>query len=49
MDIQVGCLQAKAEVLVRLAGEPLNLPIDGRLIAIDISDFKEALVNSRSA
>ena len=48
MNIPMGRLQAKAEVLLRLASEPLNLPGDGRLIILDISHFEEALVDPRS-
>src|SRR5271156_4576176 len=48
-SILIGRLQAKAEVLRRLACEPLNLPRSGRVIALDVSDFEEALVDPRSA
>ncbi len=48
MDIPVGRLQAQAEVLFRLACEPLNLSGDGRLIFLDISHFEEALMDPRS-
>src|SRR2546422_4688018 len=48
MDIPVGRLQAKAEVLLRVACEPLNLPIGGRLIVLDVSHFEEALMDPRS-
>src|ERR1019366_3978412 len=48
-SILIGRLQAKAEVLHRLACEPLNLPRSGRIIALNVSDFEEALVDPRSA
>ena len=48
-NIQIGRLQAKAEVLRRLACEPLNLPCSCRIIALDVSHFEEALVDPRSA
>jgi len=48
MDIPVGPLQAEAEVLLRPACEPLNLPGDGRRIALDVGDCEEALVDPRS-
>src|SRR5262249_1577159 len=47
LEIPVGGLQAQAEVLLPLACEPLNLPDDGRLIALDVSHFEETLVNPR--
>src|SRR5205807_3991129 len=48
MDIPVGRLQAEADVLLRLACEPLSLPADGRLIALDVSHFEKALMDPRS-
>jgi hypothetical protein len=36
----MGRLQAKAEVLFRLARVPLNLFVDGSLIALNVSHFK---------
>jgi hypothetical protein len=47
-SILIGHLQVKAEVLRWLACEPLNLPRSGRIIALDVSDFEEALVDPRS-
>ena len=44
----MGCLQAEAEVFLRLACEPLNLPADGRLIVLDVSHLEEALMDPRS-
>src|SRR5713226_9644988 len=48
MDIPIGRLQANAEVLLWLAGEPLNLPGDGRGVLLDVGHFEEALVDPRS-
>src|SRR5260370_41037436 len=48
MEIPIGRLQAEADVLLRLACEPLSLPGDGRLIVLDISHFEKALVYPRS-
>src|ERR1700734_3539512 len=47
--ILIARLQAKAKVLLWLACEPLNLPRSGRIIALNVSDFEEALVDPRSA
>src|SRR5207249_1190276 len=48
MGIPVGRLQAEADVLRRLACEPLNLSGDGRQIVFNISHFEEALMDPRS-
>jgi hypothetical protein len=48
VDIQVSCLQSEAEVLPRLAGEPLNFPRDGCSIFLHVGQFEEALVDSRT-
>jgi hypothetical protein len=47
-NVQMGRLQAKAEVLLRLACVPLNFPGDGSLIALDVGHFEEALVDPRA-
>jgi hypothetical protein len=47
-DIQMGRMQTKAEVLLRLAREPLNFPRGCRLIVLDVSHLEEPLVNPRS-
>jgi hypothetical protein len=47
-NIEAGCLQAKAEVLLRLACVPLSFPGDGSLVAVDVGDFEEALVDPRA-
>jgi hypothetical protein len=46
VDVPTGRLQSEAEVLLRLTCEPLSLPGDGRLIALDVSQFEEALMDS---
>ena len=48
VHIQVGRLQSEAEVLLRFACEPLNFPGNGCLIVLDIGQFEEALVDSRT-
>lgn len=45
VDIQISRLQSEAQVLLRLAREPLNLFGNGRLIFLDVGQFEEALVN----
>ena len=47
-SILIGRLQAKAQILLRLACEPLNLPRSSHSIALDVSEFEEALVYPRS-
>src|SRR5213080_2728252 len=41
-------LHAEAEILLRLPGVPLNLPFDSRLVALDIRNFEEALMEPRA-
>jgi len=45
----MGRLQAKAQVLLRLACVPLKFPVDGSLVALDVGDFEETLVDPRAA
>ncbi len=48
MNIEISGLQAKADVLLRLACEPLRFSRGGGRILFDVGDFEETLVDPRA-